>query len=120
MALANENYLKLKAGYLFPEIGRRERVPLRVERRDEPVERGRGDERLVPLHVDDDRESSVHLEKGLGDPVRSRRMIPRCHHGFGAELPVIIVLAILVSTPFQAGFLRGGRRSRSPMPSRQS
>ncbi len=23
MALANENYLKLKAGYLFPEIGRR-------------------------------------------------------------------------------------------------
>ncbi|TAL03791.1 MAG: LL-diaminopimelate aminotransferase, partial [Verrucomicrobia bacterium] len=23
MALLNENYLKLKAGYLFPEIGRR-------------------------------------------------------------------------------------------------
>ena len=26
MAFANENYLKLKAGYLFPEIGRRVRA----------------------------------------------------------------------------------------------
>ena len=27
MALVNDNYLKLKAGYLFPEIGRRLYAP---------------------------------------------------------------------------------------------
>ena len=37
------------------------------------------------------------------------------HRSMNSSMPTS-----LCSTPFQAGFLRGGRRSRSPMPSRQS
>ena len=43
MALINENYLKLKAGYLFPEIGRRVREFATANPSKEIIRMGIGD-----------------------------------------------------------------------------
>ena len=54
MAQINENYLKLKVGYLFPEIGRRVRAFAAAHPEAKVIRMGIGDvtEPLVPADVD--------------------------------------------------------------------
>ena len=66
MALINENYLKLKAGYLFPEIGRRVNEFIAANPDKKVIKMGIGDvtQPLVPSVVKAFHEGVDEMEKG--------------------------------------------------------
>jgi hypothetical protein len=65
MAFINENYLKLKAGYLFPEIGRRVREFAAANPGKDIIRMGIGDVTKAPLKVMDLNKVTIFYAKPL-------------------------------------------------------
>ncbi|MCG9874919.1 MAG: LL-diaminopimelate aminotransferase [Leptospiraceae bacterium] len=92
MALINENYLKLKAGYLFPEIGRRVKAYSDAHPGQRIIRLGIGDVTL-PLP-----KSIVNAMKSAADDMGTSSGF----HGYGPEQGYDFLVNKIVENDFQA------------------